>query len=64
MKQYMKANIKMIRRMVKENLFLKQINFMKDIGLMICLMEKAHIILMAKYIKEFLKNNFNYLLIK
>ena len=54
MEQYMKENIKMIRRMEKESLFLKRINFMKVIGLMIYHMEKAYIILMTKNIKVYL----------
>ena len=50
----MKENLKMIKNMEKENLFLKQINFMKDVGLMILLMEKVYMILMEKNILEFL----------
>ena len=48
MEIYMKENLKMIKNMAKENLLLNQINFMKDIGLMIWLMEKVYIILMEK----------------
>ena len=50
----MKVNLKMIKSMGKVNLYSKKITFMKEIGLMMLLMEKVFIILKGKNIQEFL----------